>query len=290
MSQDQPAPSTERQRPLAECEWWPGADRRPRSPHHDERRGRALAMTVVPLAFALASLSCRPSQPRKEARSANALVSSLAGPPSIVNAPNWEVTTDTSRLDGAIKTHIVHDEGDYSLVIRILNGRITDFYVRTPTPVTDREGTVRVRFKLDSGPILAQPWSSAEDYRGIFAPDPYWFVKQLRQSSSLVFEYRPWLTDTKEVSFKTAGLSPILSHVIDSTYAALTEDSLRRVEADRVERARRDSVNRIERAARARLARQRYVDSLKAIITEYGIDPCTVWDEEAQAAVGAKCH
>jgi hypothetical protein len=196
-------------------------------------------------------LACKPSdRPTPKAPYPPSSAAVAPAPSADSQIATWHVTFDTSRLDNKIKTSLIQTSDDHSLVIRLLNDTVSDFYVRTPDPVATREGQVAVRFKLDTDQVSKGLWSTAEDYHGIFAPDPGLFVHQLAHSSTLVFEYSPWQKVPKEVVFHVAALPAFLVHMVDSTFAAGVADT-----------RLRDSL----RLVRARKRKQEYRDSLRAI-------------------------
>jgi hypothetical protein len=140
--------------------------------------------------------------------------------------------------------------------------------------VTDRDGEVTVRFKLDAGTVTKRSWNAAEGYHGIFAPEPILFLHQLAHSSTFVFEYSPWQKVPKEVVFQVAPLPASVITAVDSAFAA-------RETAAHL----RDSLQ----ASRALKRKQEYSDSLRAHLKKYGLDPCYAFSKAEQEAVEAKC-
>jgi len=153
---------------------------------------------------------------------------SVAKPPGGEENGKWEVSDETSPIDGSrtIVLSLPAEQSIASLVgaekfprlfIRCKSHQ-TDTYIHTGSlPFdADRGGKYSVRLRLDDGEPITQFWGPSTSHDSLFAPNPVEFAKLLAASRKLAFEFTPLGSGPVATWFDLTSLEEPLGRIAEA--------------------------------------------------------------------------
>lgn len=177
------------------------------------------AVTAIACAVAVGCAAARGDNAVARVDSDSVAVATIES--EIIAARRWHFSADTDAMDGGIARFAeVRSPDDVhglnpTLFIRCAHGSLSA-YVSTiaevyPDDFEEYAAPVRVRF--DSGPVMRDRWETASDHRSLFSRRPAAFLRVLRRSSRMRFEFTPSDGVAKVASFDVSGLDSLLPRV-----------------------------------------------------------------------------
>jgi hypothetical protein len=86
------------------------------------------------------------------------------------------------------------------------------------------EGGHSVRIKFDSDPPISEGWSEATDSKALFSYVPLQLMRRLLKTKRFLFEFRPFESSNRVLSFDLTGLSRALTPAITTSCGELSPD------------------------------------------------------------------
>lgn len=141
---------------------------------------------------------------------------------------HWRVASKKSVMDGVITTTLATDSlnlsGVRSLIIRC-GGNKAELYVAVGDLVQpELGGGHRVRIKFDSDPPIPEEWSESTDNKALFSYLPLQLMHRLLKTKWFFFEFAPFESTNRVLSFDLTGLSHILTPAITKSCGELSPD------------------------------------------------------------------
>jgi type VI secretion system protein VasI len=153
-------------------------------------------------------------------------------PSAVAGYPDADATVEV--LEGGWELYRAKDRMDDSNVVML--GRLADQTIdkrfgREATPTLfiqcrrNRTGVaiifgdflstrdLPVEWRIDRQSAVSQKWAIASDHKGLWAPSPIPFARQLARGNQLLFEVTPYARPTIQLTFTLTGLESAIASI-----------------------------------------------------------------------------